>query len=266
MLPYRKLLLASAFSPRFLPLLVEANRFAARLGTTFDVVFSGELDQRGHNLYSKAFRDLGFTHQPKVHSAPGTPVNVILDTVRATQTDLLMLGALETELGGRNFAGDVARGLMRDAPCSMMIFTKPSLEKKAIRHIAVVSDYSPGSARALKEAIALGEQDGATSIQVIRILTVFAQVLHAREADGEPLIVGEERRMDKFIAEAGPSSVEIGAGCIEGTTGFAACDFIKDIKADLLVLPAAAPGCGQLFPHGMDWLLDVIPTNLLIVR
>ena len=51
-----------------------------------------------------------------------------------------------------------------------------------------------------------------------------------------------------------------------GGAGFAAADFVQSIEADLLVI-ASEPSAGHAhFPARLEWLENVIPANLLVLR
>ena len=54
--------------------------------------------------------------------------------------------------------------------------------------------------------------------------------------------------------------------CIRGNTGFAAADFVKSIEADLLVIPLDPSVNKGRLPTNLEWLADVIPCNLWVIR
>jgi len=269
---FLKIAVASAFSPRFLPLLAEAKAFSARLGSGFSVIYAGKYGDAEQDRFTKAFAELGIDPPPKVYCAEGDPATVIMQTATAQGIDLLITGALEKDTGSRNFLGDVARTLMRDSPISLMLFPQPSAEPRSFKKLAVIVDFSSQARTALKQAIFLAEKHGAESIHALRIFTIFDQALSKPDEffQGEkterPGIEEEEARLKEFIDSAGRGSIPIEGRCIEGTTGFAASDFVQAIEADLLVIPSAPPGLPHQFPQGMDWLFNVIPANLLVVR
>ena len=186
--------------------------------------------------------------------------------------DLLVAGALEKQTPGRNYVGDVARTLLRDAPCSLLLFTKPSIDPQPFRQIVVVTDFSELSTTSLQRTYFLARQNSAEGIRVVRIYTVFTQAKEqpaeyfGREGSRRPMLEAEERHIMEFAAAAGESPVPVEAVCVEGTTGFAASDYVESVKADLLVIPSKPTGTAQLLPDGMDWVFSVIPSNLFIVR
>jgi nucleotide-binding universal stress UspA family protein len=168
--------------------------------------------------------------------------------------------------------GNVARTLLRDAPCSLLLFTSPSLETKPFRQIVSVTDFSEVSKVSLRQTYFLAKLNGAESIRVARIFTIFAQALEQPEEffsgkeSRKPMLEAEQKRIEEFAQSIGESPVPIEAVCVEGTTGFAASDYVEAVEADLLVIPSKPPGTPKLLPDGMDWVFSVIPSNLFIVR
>jgi len=265
---FRNLAVASTFSPRFLPLLSEARRFAGRLGGTFGVVHAGERDEKSERIFANAFRD--FAIEPAVYWCEKfiLPSDAILDAVAREQVDLLMLGALEreTKMEGRQFLGEVARRVMRTAPCSLLFFTHPQIDAAPLRTIVVATDYSDISRRALDLALALAGSGVGVKIYVLSVLTVFAQARAAQEGHDLP-VEKEQARLDDFIAGIDAGSAEVDTRCIEGTTGFAAADFVRAVRADFLIVPSPLSEASEAtFPNGMNWILETIPTNLLLLR
>jgi nucleotide-binding universal stress UspA family protein len=270
---FKNIAVASTFSPRFLPLLAEAKRFADACKVELKVIHAGAKTIEHEQKFTEGFAQLGISSDTSILWLEGeTPARAISDGIEANGIDLVIAGALEHESHSRHYVGDVARGLMRRANCSLLFFTAPDLAAKEFTRIATVTDFSPLSKRALQMAMRVGEMDSAAMIHVVRILTVFSQALAASgsgETPGAPRssqLENETLHLEQFIEEAGECPIPIDTKCTEGTTGFAASDYVQAIEADLLVLGAQNPGAGQLFPAGTDWILQVIPTNLLVVR
>ena len=58
----------------------------------------------------------------------GDPAAAILRTVDEQKIDMIVAGALEKEVVLHPFLGNVARRLVREANCSVMLFTQPNTE------------------------------------------------------------------------------------------------------------------------------------------
>jgi hypothetical protein len=75
----------------------------------------------------------------------------------------------------------------------------------------------------------------------------------------------EEHLLRDFMATALAYGVPVQSKIVDTTTGFAACDFVQSIGAELLVMPASEHVEGAV-PSMMDWALQVTPCSLWIVR
>jgi hypothetical protein len=70
--------------------------------------------------------------------------------------------------------------------------------------------------------------------------------------------------LEEFIDSAGQTEVPIEARCIRGNTGYAVLDFVQSVDAMMLVVPdnPDVPG----LPTHIEWVTDVIPCNLWVIR
>ena len=63
---------------------------------------------------------------------------------------------------------------------------------------------------------------------------------------------------------AGSTDVPIEARCIRGNTGYAVLDFVQSVDAMMLVVPDSSGTVGVA--TRIEWVTDVIPCNLWVVR
>jgi len=262
---FGKIAVASTFSPRFLPMLAEAKAFAALLGQPFEIIHAGEECAEDRDRFDSAIAELDIGASIHWRKA-ALPSEAIIEAVKETGIDLLLAGAMEKDTEGRHFLGKVARTLIHKAPCSLLLFANPSREPAPIRTLAVIVDYSPASRNAMRATLELAALARVEVVHVLRVFTVFAQFLAEPDAGDLTALGAEEARLDGFVEEFDIANVPIITRCIEGTTGFAAADFVQSIGTDLMVV-ASEPSAGEPnFPAGMEWLANVIPANLLVVR
>ena len=212
------------------------------------------------------------------HSLPaGQPADAILEAVKANNVELIVAGALEKEVVLRPFLGNVARRLVREARCSVMLFTKPEREPKPLRSIVFfVPDYLGARAtRARSETVRLAEKEQCENLYVIRVYTTFdaaRATLRANQAE-RPTISRRRarskkrrRRWKNSSSQRGETEFAVEARCIRGNTGFAASDFVQAVEADLLVVPVEASDASDGLPAHIAWVTDVIPCNLWMIR
>ena len=270
--PYKTIAVASTFSPRFKQVLGEAKRIRDRFAADLHLLYVGERDEQIAKKFSDALGQLELPLDSKIHYEKGNPAEAILRALARENIDIIVAGALEKEVVLHPFLGNVARRLVREAPCSVMLFTTPAAKPKPLRRIVFVADYSDAGLEALKRALTFAAAESCERLYVIRIITTFDQARASirgnagsgakPSADDE-----EEEELEKFVLSAGATDVPIEARCIRGNTGLAASDFVQSIKADLLVVPLQKNSGGtQQLPSNIAWVTDVIPCNLWVIR
>jgi len=276
--PYKKIAVASAFSPRFEQVLAEAKRVRDRFGSDLDLVYVGEKDEETTRRFAEALAAMELPSDSLIHYHQGSPAEAILEAVRANCVELIIAGALEKEVVLRPFLGNVARRLVREAPCSVILFTRPEREPKPLRRfVFFVPEYSTHAQKALQRTLCLAEKEGCENFYVIRVHTSFdaaratlrANLPEGAEKEEQPAartLQEEEDALEHFIGAAGHSAIPIEARCIRGNTGFVASDFVQAVEADLLVVPVEPNTESAELPAHIAWVTEVIPCNLWIIR
>ncbi len=270
-IPYRSIAVAATFSPRFQRVLAEARRVRDRFGATLSFIYVGKCDATTTKKFAAALKKLQLPADSAIHYEEGDPARAILSVAEKNRLELLVAGALEKESVHRQFLGNVARRLVREASCSVMLFTKPELEPKPIRHMVFMAEYSVHAQQAFRRALQLAERENCERLYVIRNYTSFDHA-RARRRGKNPRTVArtldeEEIALQEFVLAAGTTNVPIETRCIRGNTGFAASDFVQSVEADLLVVPLETkPGPEAKLPQQSAWIIDVIPCNLWIIR
>jgi nucleotide-binding universal stress UspA family protein len=263
--PYRRVAVASTFSPRFLQVMAEAARVGKHFGAELSVIFVGENSPETAAKFNDAFEQLRLPRDTPIHFQKGEPASGILDAVRENDLDMVMAGALEKEVVLHPFLGNVARQLVREAPCSVMLFTHPDTQPKPLRKMVFVAENSDHARTALQRTFTLASAEKSERLYVIRVVTAFDQARASLGGDALKTQDGEEADLENFVLSAGPTEVPIEARSVSGNTGFAAADFVQSVGADLLVVPEP-PTAGLSLPANVGWITDVIPCNLWVVR
>ena len=273
--PYKRIAVASTFSPRFEQVLAEAKRVRDRWQAELHLIYVGEKTEETSARFEVALRELGLPAESSILYQEGSPAEAILTAAGANDVELIIAGALEKTVVLRSFLGNVARSLVRDARCSVMLFTKPERCPKSLRRIAFyVPSYSEHTQRALRRAFLLAEKEQSEQLYILRVYSSFDAARATLQANqkstaDEPLartLEEEEEALERFIESTGTTSIPIDARCIRSNTGFAASDFVQTIEADLLVVPVEATDESDGIPAHIAWVTDVIPCNLWIIR
>ena len=268
--PYKTIAVATTFSPRFKQVLAEAKRIRDRFSADLHLIHVGTRDENTPGKFAEVLAELGLPADSAIHYEKGDPAEAILAVLTREKIDMLIAGALEKEIVLHQFLGNVARRLVREANCSVMLFTHPQKVPKPLRRIVFVADHSEQGLAALKTTLMLAEAAPCERLYVIGIITAFdeARASIASDAAGGPTQKAnhdEEDPLEEFVLSAGATGVPIETRFIRGATGLAASDFVRSVEADLLVVPLLKPAVRQL-PSNIAWVSDVIPCNLWIVR
>ena len=264
--PYKTVAVASTFSPRFMQVLAEAKRIRDRFDAQLHVIQVGERTHEATKKFGDAFRQFHLRADLPIHYGQGAPADAILRAAAENNVDLIVAGALEKEVVLRPFLGDVARQLVRDTKCSVLLFIKPERTPKPMKRMVFVADYSEHSRKALQQTFHLALAEGCERLYVVRVYTTFdrARAKLQNDASGARTFEEEETALEEFILGAGHTEVPIEARCLRGNTGFAASDFVQSVEADLFVVPARASAKGM--PNHVAWVTDVIPCNLWVIK
>ena len=270
--PYKTIAVATTFSPRFKHVLAEAKRIRDRFGAELHLIYVGRRNEETSRKFSDVLAELELPADSPIHYEEGDPAEAILAALARENIDVLVAGALEKEIVLHSFLGNVARRLVREANCSVILFTAPQKRPKPLRRIVFIADHSQQGLVALKTTLMLAEAESCERLYVIGIITAFddARASIAGEATGSATHKpshGEEDPLEEFVLSAGATQVPIETRFIRGATGLAASDFVRSVEADLLVVPLPKSGeTVQRLPSNIAWVSDVIPCNLWIVR
>lgn len=257
--PYRQIAVASTFSPRFQAVLAEADRFARRLGAPLSVIHAAAEHAEAIERFFDALEPLGRSHDTGILWSVGdSPTEAIVAACERGGVDLLLAGALERQGDHRNFVGGVARELLDRARCDLLLLPAPEEHPKPCERVIVDVRLDRPSLPFLNHACALATQLGAREMVFTAIITPFDQA----RAEGVTL---DEDRLVEIVDPATGFDGDVDVRVLRSTTGFATCDFLQEAEADLFVAGMRCHEDGRRLPARLDWLRQVIPTNVLLV-
>ena len=268
--PYKTIAVATTFSPRFKQVLAEAKRIGDRFSADLHLIHVGTGNGRTPRKFGDVLAELELPANSQVHYEEGDPAEAILGALAREKIDMVVAGALEKEIVLHPFLGNVARRLVREANCSVMLFTHPEKNPKPLRRIVFIADRSEEGVVALKTTLLLAQAEPCERLYVIAIVTAFDE---ARASIGSDAASerrpnhAEEDALEEFVLSAGATEVPIETRSIRGATGLAASDFVRSVEADLLVVPLPKNGGAvQQLPSNIRWIANVIPCNLWVIR
>ncbi len=171
--PYKTIAVATTFSPRFKHVLAEAKRIRDRFGAELHLIYVGRRNEETSRRFSDVLAELELPADSPIHYEEGDPAEAILAALARENIDMLVAGALEKEIVLHPFLGNVARRLVREANCSVMLFTHPQKKPKPLRRIVFIADHSQQGLVALKTTLMLAEAESCERLYVIGIITAF---------------------------------------------------------------------------------------------
>ncbi len=256
---YRKAAVASTFSPTHLAVLFEAWDLAQRAGATLDVLHAEAETEEKRRCFENSFRKVGCA--ATVRWLEGvSPGDAILDAARHFEYDLLIAGALEreTQTDGRAFTGSVARRLLVESPCDVLLLPRPAESRPQMEKVFFAVE--PGRPVA-DFVIEVSGQLGLSSVMLAFSKSPFEAALAASRGESLEDI---EVWVEETVAVLEGAGIAADVFPVTSNTGFGLCDTIQGNGADLLIVQAGRQdGCLHL-PSRLDWLRQIIPTRLLI--
>jgi nucleotide-binding universal stress UspA family protein len=256
---------ATTFSPRFRDVLAEAGRVSGLFDVPLHLIHAAEESSDKLERFRDTLRSLELPETAPIHFKVGPPAQAILQIQAEQQIDLLIAGALEQESVHRNFTGDVARALLREAACDLFLFVEPKENTKAPEHIFVaIPDFTDFSRDVFQRSVDFAERIGTKKLTLVHVQTTFAE---AKEKALGTDVPSAHQNLEMAVAESPSKAIEIDTHSVRGNTGFTACEFIQSNGADLLILPSQIGEPGQpIFAPALDWIIQVIPTNVWVIR
>src|SRR5438128_588177 len=168
---YKNIAVASTFSPRFEQVLSEAGRIRERFGSTLSLIYVGQRNEETTRKFQDMLGRLRLPSDSPIHFGEGDPAAGILKTIADNDVDLIVAGALEKETALHPFLGNVARRLLRDANCSVLLFTHPEIKPKPLRKIVFVANYSDHAQQAFRQTLKLAEAEKCERLYAVRVYT-----------------------------------------------------------------------------------------------
>src|SRR5882724_10346090 len=181
--PYRKIAVASTFSPRFKQVLAEAKRIRDRFSSDLHLIYVGDRDEETSKKFNDALAQLQLPADSPIHYEKGDPAQAILRALALHKINMVIAGALEKEVVLHPFLGNVARRLVQEAACAVMLFTKPAVKPNPLRRMVFVTDFSSHGLQALQRTLQLAAAESCQRLYVISIITTFDQARASIRAD-----------------------------------------------------------------------------------
>ncbi len=252
--------LANIFGARLL--LIQMGKQTTKLQTTFDTIY----ERTGTNIQEAT----------RVWLEDVT-VKTLLTICKENSVDLLILETIQREGVLRYYLGSLARGISRTAKCSLLLLTEPKLGGTTFRKIIVSGVSHPKTSLTLGTAFYFAKQVGAHTIAIVTELdqptlsmaTAYMSTVDTITNLKQQIVNDEIERIHGMVERCHPEGLNITEEAIFGRLGYTIRQYAKNYGADLLVInsPDAKYGIiDRIFTHDMEYILEDLPCNVLIVH
>lgn len=278
--PFNILGIGVAFSPNLKANLYEAARLALFFKSKLVLIHVGEQSEdkiKALKIILNAFKKEHLDYE--VVFKTGNPVDVILSSAEEKKVELLILGALKRENFVKYYLGSIARKITRQAKCSVLLLTKPSVERIPRKHIVVNGLKNPKTAQAITTAFYVGKNLGAEKLTIVEEITQNEVAIKVdddkslRKANiiKERIRLRENSRIKQIVDTIPKDQIEnisIKSQPIFGKRGYSIGHYAKISRADLLIMnaPSKVSFWDRLFPHDIEHILTELPTDVLIIQ
>ncbi len=275
---FNKIGLAITFSPNALWLLKTAKRLKDLFGAQLCLIHVGEKNNTTIGLMNDLLKKAGIEEEScELVWKKGDPAKVIINTCSENGVDLLISGALEKESILKYYIGSVARKIMREATCSVLILTNPSENAMGFKKFCVSVQYSSLGEYAIKKGFEFAKLEDAEEFILIRefqmpgLAITISDSGSVQETEEKRNLwqKEEEEKLKVFANENDISGKMVKTICLYGKQGWELSNYARENNGDLLIVPSPPKRLkffDRIFQHDIEFILDQIPCALLIVR
>ena len=291
---FHRLAVAVSFSPRREAILAEVARIRRMLHAQVTIIHVGKPNERSIVHLESLLEKYGLDGPDcKLVFQPAGRVASIVRLCREQQVELLICGAVPNNGILDVLWGSVAKRLIKNAPCSILVLAKPKMKAQPYRKIVVSANQQTAMSRRwqyseaeatdslqenIQKAMAWARADAAETIHVLREANHYGLAM-STSADEPEEQHGRLRRqlVSESIAAVelliGPYMEELPTPNIKitgGKMGVELAAFARKAKADLLVMQApAAEKLGffwRMASPEFEHILAELPCNLLLTK
>ncbi|MGB0896452.1 MAG: universal stress protein [Flavobacteriaceae bacterium] len=269
-----------AFSPTLKANVFETLRLGSLLNAKVVLVHVGEKTTEKEQLITAHCNEFPeFKNQISVVWKSGDPVDVILNACHEYNADLLILGAAKREKLMKYYLGSIARKIAKKAPCSLLLFIKPSVERVPCRHIVVNGLKHPKTNNTIQASFEFAHAIGSNKITIVEEISqneVSIKIDDDKSLEKstllkEQIIERENSRIATLlntVDDALKTNITIKSQGIFGKRGYSIGHYAKVQRADLLVMnkPEKSTFLDKIFPQDIDYILAELPTDVLIIH
>ncbi len=275
---FNKLAVAVTFSPTSSALLRETARLKKLFDSELVLIHSGRKNEDTEKRLNVLIEDAGLDiNTINIEWVKGEPGDSILGSAKNNGIDLIIAGALERENIIKYYVGSVARKIMRESDCSVLIFKSPSEKPAGFKKFYIDTDFSPQCEMTIKKSFEFAKKEMAEEFVLIRDYKLYGLngsmvefgEINTFEIMREKIKNEEEEKMKIFARELNLRGINLKTVYLYGREGLTARDYALKNKADIFVVTAPSTKLrllDRIFPHEQEYFFERLPSNLLIIK
>jgi len=274
---YKRIGVAVAFSPRCEAMIAAAARLQKLYDAELILIHIGD-EQPDERAYLKEIVQSSEIDGEKLKFIweKGNAIRKILSNGKKEKIDLLVAGALEKENVVKYYFGSIARSLIRNSRCSILMLINPSIPSKPFKRIVINGSEGEDYRKTILQGINIAKIEKAERVYVFKDIKLFGLSMalageEENEQDQEDTrrgIVSQEiAEIENIVGELDTGDLKVNVKVASGKAGYELRKFTKRIRADLLVVKSPSHRLNildRIFPHYLELVMEDLPSNLLI--
>lgn len=274
---YKKIGVAVAFSPRCEAIIDEAARLQKLFDSDLVLIHVGEVKPDEKAFILDLVQATGVdADRIKLVWERGNPANKILSVGRKEKIDLLVAGALHKESLVKFYFGSIARKLLRNSRCSILMLTNPSTEPKPFQRIVINGTEGENYSSTIERGLQLAKLEKARQVHIFKGIKLFGLSMalsgeedneHDQEETRRDLVGQEIQEIESILERLDTKGLKINVKVASGKPGYELRKFTQRIGADLLIVKSPSHKLNvldRIFPHYLELVMEDLPSNLLI--
>lgn len=275
---FKKIGLAVAFSPNGKALLLEAKRLSLLFSAKLVLIHIGEKNSQSETELLNLIISSGISPETtEIFWKEGDPAKTILKVCEEEKVELLIAGALEKEKALKYYISSIARKIMRESKCSLLIKIFPKNPPIPYSRFCVSADFTHEGEETIKRAHHFAKLENAVDFTLVKEFQVpgLAMTVYdsgSTEETEQNRLNWQSEEDDKLkllVKELNLKDPDIKTVCLYGREGYEAGKYVKSIHGDLLVLTGPKDKLkffDRVFQHDIEYLFENLPCDLLIVK
>lgn len=275
---FKHIAVAIDFSPHMEAMLAQAQRISLLYEAVLSIIHIGKDDQQEKKRLREAVQQAGIEEQKvKIFWEDGEPVEKIVAIAREQGVDLLMTAANKKKNLLEYYTGSVARDMLRNAPCSVLLLVRPGKPAVAFKNIVIKAGELEESRKSIPAGCRIGQKERANQLQIIKQVKLYGFTMSVAsegtvdeyQETKEDMFEEEIEEVEQVLKETTADRLPIEVKVVKEKYGPALTRITKKSKADLLLLaaPEEKPGLlAKVFTTDLEYLLKDLPCNLMMIK